>query len=220
MVVVAGPARARPQRWFFDLWSEFYDLPLVQRAVYRPEQDAVLAVLRTLSCRTVLDLGCGTGQLAHRIRRELPATRVAGCDFSPGMLARAAARNPGGAWVRGDALSLPFRSASLDAVVSTEAFHWFPNQCAALAEVARTLRPGGRFLVTIVTPPLAVVSHLAAAGSRLLGQPFHWPTARALRDALTAAGFEVEHQRYLLRFPGALLLPPTLTVAQRARPHC
>ena len=35
-----------PARWFFDLWAHVYDAELVQRVVYRPEQDAVLATLR------------------------------------------------------------------------------------------------------------------------------------------------------------------------------
>ena len=77
------------KRWFFDAWSRLYDLPVVQWLTYRPVHDAVLHVLREDRPRTVLDLGCGTGLLSQRIRRELPRVWVVGCDFSLGMLRRA-----------------------------------------------------------------------------------------------------------------------------------
>src|SRR5262245_60434107 len=60
------------KRWFFDVWSSFYDLRLVQRLTYRPVHDAVVRVLRHHEPRALLDLGCGTGLLTRRIRRALP----------------------------------------------------------------------------------------------------------------------------------------------------
>src|SRR6185369_17402603 len=90
-----------PKRWLFDLWARFYDLPWVQRAVYRPPHDAVLAELGDAGCRRVLDVGCGTGQLAARIRRALPGTEVVGCDFSNGMLQEARRRDRTADWVQG-----------------------------------------------------------------------------------------------------------------------
>ena len=199
----------------FDLWSSIYDLPLVQRVVYRPEHDAVLAALGPLACRRILDLACGTGQLGARLVRERPGAQIVGYDFSTGMLRQAAARVPAvAALVRGDAAALPFAAATFDAVVTTEAFHWFPDQGAALREVARVLRPDGRLVLTIVTPPFRLVSDAAALGSRLLGQRLHWPSPRELRDLFKASGLAVETQRYLLRLPGALMFPPTITVAR------
>src|SRR5512135_315397 len=94
------------QRWFFDAWARVYDFPVVQLATYRPVHDAVLRMLREAAVRRVLDIGCGTGQLATRIVETLPRTRVVGCDFSAGMLQRAAARSSGKRaprWVQGNA---------------------------------------------------------------------------------------------------------------------
>jgi len=215
---MAGPEPSPdgPRRWFFDLWSYVYDAEWVQRVVYRNEHEAVLAALRHEPPGDVLDVGCGTGQLGRRLRAALPDARVTGCDFSLGMLHRALARDRGVAWVRGDAAALPFRDQAFDAVVSTQAFHWFPAQEAVLREFARVLRPGGRFLLTVVMPPLAAVRRLGAVGSRALGQPFRWMSAADLHRAAAAAGFHVERQRRIFRLPGALLFPPVLTVARRA----
>lgn len=217
-----------PRRGFFDAWSRFYDLPLVQRATYRPVHDAVLAALAPRPHDSVLDLGCGTGQLLRRVAASLRSRRIVGCDFSAGMLAQAAARlaptsdarargEVGAhviALVRGDALRLPFGDAAFDAVVSTEAFHWFPDQAAALAELARVLVPGGVLLLGFVNPPLGLVTEIVAVGSRLLGAPLHWPTSAALRGMLATAGFAVTAQRRIFRVPG-FLVPPVLTQAVR-----
>ncbi len=207
--------RGGPDRWFFDVWSRFYDAPLVQRLTYRPEHDAVLRGLGRGGGRRILDVACGTGLLAARIRRELPDTSVVGVDFSRGMLAQAAAHERVVAAAQGSALDLPFRDASFDAVVSTEAFHWFPDQPRALAEFLRVLAPRGRLLVSLVNPPLEAMSRAGSRLSRLLGEPAHWPTRGRMRALVEDAGFRVESQRIVLRVPATLVLPSVLTIASR-----
>lgn len=201
-------------QWFFDLWSLGYDFELPQRLAYRPVHEAVLRMLEGHAPRRrILDVGCGTGELLRRMRAALPRDDVVGFDFSAGMLQRAAAKQCAVRLVRGDAGHLPFRDASIDVITSTEAFHWFPDQDQALREFRRVLTPGGRLLLALVTPPL-VLSRLADFGSRLSGQPFHWPAQAEMRHRLERAGFQVEAQRHIFRFPG-IFLQPTLTCAVR-----
>lgn len=208
-------AQRGPDRRLFDVWSRFYDAPLVQRLTYRPEQDAVLAGLVRRAPRRVLDVGCGTGLLAARIRRELQGAAVVGCDFSAGMLERAAGNAPGLPLARGSALALPFRAGAFDAVVSTEAFHWFPDQPAALREFHRVLAPGGCLLVSLIHPHLEAMSRAGDRMTRLLGEPAHWPTRSAMRRQVEGAGFRVRSQRFVPRLPAGLVLPSYLTVAER-----
>jgi ubiquinone/menaquinone biosynthesis C-methylase UbiE len=202
-----------PTRGLFDVWALFYDLPWLQRSVYRPPHDAVLTELRGARCRRVLDVGCGTGQLVARLRRELRGVELVGCDFSGGMLRQAQRRDGDVSWVRGDACRLPFRGGAFDAVVSTEAFHWFPDHGRALAEFRRVLRPRGRLLLALVNPRFALTGRIMHLASRAVGEPFYWPTADEMRRQVCAAGFRVERQVRLFRLPGALLVPPVLTVA-------
>ncbi len=204
-----------PDRRLFDFWSLFYDLPLVQRLTYRPLHDAVLQGLRTAGSRRILDVGCGTGLLAGRIRRASPRAFLVGCDFSRGMLGHAAARRPDLPWVQGNALQLPFRDGCFDAVLSTESFHWFPDPDAALAEFHRVLVPGGRTFIAMVNPPLEGMSRLTRFASRCVGEPIDWPTRDRMRRRLRAAGFRVERQRRLYRLPAGVLLPPVLSVGLR-----
>lgn len=209
--------RRGPDRQLFDLWSNFYDAPLVQRLTYRPEHDAVVRALRREPVKRVLDVGCGTGILTRRIASQLPAAHVVGCDFSAGMLRQASSRRHAAGWVRGNALQLPFADALFDAVVSTEAFHWFPDQAAALAEFYRVLRPGGRMLVSLINPPLEVVSRITRRSSRLIGQPLFWPTRSRMREQTRAAGFRVLAQHRVFRVPAGILMPSVLTVGVRPR---
>jgi ubiquinone/menaquinone biosynthesis C-methylase UbiE len=209
--------RAGPTRGFFDAWSRVYDFPLVQRATYRPVHDAVLRALAAERWSRVLDIGCGTGRLAARLVRGHRGRHVVGCDFSAGMLEHAADRLRGHRGVmlaRGDATRLPFGEGAFDAAVSTEAFHWFPDQDAALGELRRVIRPGGRLLLALVSPPLELVSDVVEAGMRLIGQPLWWTSPAKLRAQVERAGFRVERQRRIFRIPG-FLLPPMLTVARR-----
>jgi SAM-dependent methyltransferase len=106
---------------------------------------------------------------------------------------------------------LPFKDASFEAVVSTEAFHWFPDPNAALREFNRVLAPGGRLLVALVNVRVPTTSRLAHAGSKALGQPAHWPTRAEMADRVRDAGFSVERQKRIFRL-GGLLIPTVLTI--------
>jgi SAM-dependent methyltransferase len=112
----------------------------------RPEYPAaVMAWLRDdlalCAGKTVLDLGAGTGKfLPH-----LSATGAVVIAVEPvaAMRAQLLERNPGVAAKPGTAEQIPLGDGAVDAIVCAQAFHWFANP-AALAEIHRVLKPGGR----------------------------------------------------------------------------
>jgi ubiquinone/menaquinone biosynthesis C-methylase UbiE len=203
-------------RRFFDRWSLTYNNPVIQAATYRPVQDAVIRSLRRQRPRRILDLGCGTGLLTTRLVDEL-GVPVTGCDYSRGMLDKAALRSLVPGWVQGDAMALPFAAGCVDAVVSTESFHWYPDQARSLQELFRVLAPDGRAYLALINPPTPVISAMTARWSRMVGQPLHWPTPRRMRAMAVAAGFRVVEQRPVLRLPVSALFPTVVTVLQRPR---
>jgi ubiquinone/menaquinone biosynthesis C-methylase UbiE len=136
---------------FWSLAAPAYDLRCLQRALYQPAQDEVIAALRDRAPRRVADIACGTGILASRIAADLRPDEVYGVDMSDGMLAAARRRSSAVSWKRGPAERLPFVDESLDAVVTTSAFHFF-DQPAALAEFHRVLAPGGLVAVATISP--------------------------------------------------------------------
>jgi SAM-dependent methyltransferase len=94
-----------------------------------------------------LEVGCGTGVYAERIR-QLGWTPV-GVDLSARMLRHASARLP---VARADATRLPLTDASHDAVVSVMVHTDLPDYRPVLEEISRVLRPGGRFVHVGVHP--------------------------------------------------------------------
>lgn len=116
----------------------------------------------------LLDVGCGTGRLALLARRRCPQARVVGIDATPGMIRRAR-RNAEAAGLTAEfraglAERLEFPDASFEAVTSTFTFHHLPLglKRAALAEMLRVLKPGGRLVVADYATPVGALGHLAA----------------------------------------------------------
>jgi hypothetical protein len=60
-----------------------------------------------------------------------------------------------------------------------------------------------------------VLSGIMYVGSRLVGEPFYWPTRQHMRALVEGAGFRVVAQRRVHRLPAGRLFPPVLTVAVR-----
>ncbi len=195
----------------FDRVAHLYDTSWVQQALYMAVQDRALTELRAWRPGSVLDVGCGTGIFADRIDRELAPGGAAGCDLSAGMLAEAATRSRRVGWVRGDSARLPFRRGSFDAVVCTQAFHFF-DQPQAWAEFHRVLTPGGHALVGMIHPRTAIgsdrFSRLSSGASKT---KVTFPTAAVMRRLATSAGFEViaQHQ---IEWRFRRMVPLVLTV--------
>jgi len=101
-----------------------------------------------------LDVGSGPGNVTASLARVAgPDGLALGVDISEPMLARAV-RNEAGphvGFIRADAQRLPLRDNTVDAVVSTAALQLIPHPTAALTEMARVLRPGGRLAIMVPT---------------------------------------------------------------------
>lgn len=99
----------------------------------------------------VLDVGPGPGHYAFEMSSAVGNTgRIAGVDNAKDSIETARRRCAGLANVGfrlGDAADLPFAEATFDAVLSTQTFEYLPDVGAALAEVFRVLKPGGRVLI-------------------------------------------------------------------------
>jgi ubiquinone/menaquinone biosynthesis C-methylase UbiE len=201
----------------FDRVARLYDAGWLQRALYVAVQDRALAELRAVRPGSVLDVGCGTGIFAARLDRELVPGGVAGCDLSGGMLAEAAARSRRVGWVRGDSGRLPVRAGAVDALVCTQAFHFF-DQPAAWAEFRRVLAPGGHALVGMINPRTAAGSRrLTTLTTATAKTRVNWPTNPEMRHMAVDAGFEVIAQ-HAVDWRFRRIAPLVLTVGRAPSP--
>ncbi|MBA2461496.1 MAG: class I SAM-dependent methyltransferase [Actinobacteria bacterium] len=106
-------------------------------------RDVVVSELRRIAPQRVLEVGCGWGELAERIEREIGCGIVA-LDLSPRMVELA--RERGVDAQVGDVQELPFEEGEFDAVVAAWMLYHVPDLERGLAEIARVVRPGGAFV--------------------------------------------------------------------------
>ena len=104
----------------------------------------VVRLLAPQNGERILDLGCGTGHLAHLIARA--GARVTGVDNSPAMIERAQAMYPDLDFKVMSATDLHFETP-FDAVFSNATLHWVLDKENAVEKVAQALKPGGRFVL-------------------------------------------------------------------------
>lgn len=117
------------------------------------EQILPLATEHLTGARRVLDVGCGDGQVARRALQG-GASAAVGVDPTWAQLAVAAGRSTGERYARAQAAALPFTEGSFDAVVACLVFEHIHGLDVAIAEVARVLSTGGRFLLFLNHPLL------------------------------------------------------------------
>jgi SAM-dependent methyltransferase len=117
------------------------------------EQILPMAEADLAGAASVLDVGCGEGQLS-RLASAGGASLVVGVDPTSAQTLEARRRGGGPVYARGAAAALPFPSSSFDAVVACLVFEHIDEVDQALAEVGRVLRPGGRFLFFLNHPLL------------------------------------------------------------------
>ena len=146
-----GDEKARAVRDMFDAIAPRYDLVnrIMTFRMYVGWRRRAVASLALRRGSVVADLACGTGDLCD----ELASAGLApiGIDVSFGMLANARTAAP---LLQGDALRLPVRSGRLDGVTCGFALRNLVSLEPFLAELASTVRPGGRIaLLEVATPP-------------------------------------------------------------------
>ena len=117
------------------------------------EQIIPLAAECLAGAHRVVDIGTGEGQLA-RVAVGLGAELVAGVDPTRAQLQVARERAGGPRYLRGTADRLPFAGESFDAAIACLVFEHIPDHQQGIAEVARVLEPGGRFVFLLNHPLL------------------------------------------------------------------
>jgi ubiquinone/menaquinone biosynthesis C-methylase UbiE len=192
------------RREFFDRiatqWDGFVDLAEMGETLR-----AGLLEVDIAPNSTVVDLGCGTGNLSLALLERLgPEGCVLGVDFSPHMLREAQRKVKDGrvTWIVADAADLPLESSTADCVICFSAWPHFFDPARVLSEVLRVLRPGGELHIWHAAPRATINQIHAEAGEAVAHDIL--PSGHSLAALVTSSGlqpFEVvdDEQRYLVR---------------------
>ncbi len=173
-------------RQAFDVIAPRYDLvsSLMTLGMGDHWRRAAAEAADVSACSSVLDAFTGTGDLALMLAdRVASGGEVIGVDFSPAMIDRArlkaAARGRRCRFEVADVLDLPFEDDRFDAVTASGGLRSLDDPSAAVREMARVARPGGRIVVLEINPPrhLRGIHHrvlefaMPAVGGLLGGDP-------------------------------------------------
>ncbi len=152
---------SRAVREMFTSIAPSYDLlnhllsANVDKMWWRRTARAFRPILRRSDAH-VLDLCCGTGDMAFALRKQGTAAKITGADFSHAMLSRASAKTTGKTpviWIEADALRLPFPEDRFDLITSAFGFRNLADYDAGLREILRVLKPGAEFAMLECSKP-------------------------------------------------------------------
>ncbi|HEY3120025.1 MAG TPA: class I SAM-dependent methyltransferase, partial [Vicinamibacteria bacterium] len=183
----------------FHLLTPLYDLGTALFGFGRRFKEGVVAQAGLADGARVLDVGCGTGQLADALKRAHPRATVVGVDADPRILEIARRRiaragHAGVELVCARAERTGLEGASFDTALSTLVFHHLPVEAkeGAVREITRLLRPGGRFLLVDLRPLMAVGRPLDPEGRRSMRLALRANTPEMLGVIFEEAGLEVD----------------------------
>jgi trans-aconitate methyltransferase len=145
----------------------------------------------------ILDLGCGTGQLASEIAAS--GARVTGMDNSETMIEKARATHAGLQFEVKDARDFHY-DEPFDAVFSNAALHWIDDQRSVIACIKSSLKPGGRLILEMggkgnvqdILQALDEAMWEAGCRERLTGEGWYFPSIGEYAAILESGGFEVK----------------------------
>jgi ubiquinone/menaquinone biosynthesis C-methylase UbiE len=178
-------------------WARTYERswfqPLLFDRVHKVMLDLLAGEGEESEPERVLDVGCGTGKLLRKVRARWPTAQLIGVDATEEMVDVAHRLAPAVTFCVGVAEVLPLPDASVDVALSTYSFHHWNDQAAGVREVARVLRPGGRFFLADVQIPAGLATILR----HFLPKNPHSRTNNraALRGFFVQAGLDVQVQR-------------------------
>lgn len=191
-------------------FPEMYDRHLVP-PLFRPWAELLLELAPPARGDRVLDVACGTGIVARLAQEKVGARgRVGGVDLSPAMLGVARTASPDIEWREGSAVALPVEEGeAFDIVFCQQGLQFFPDKVEAVAEMRRTLAPGGRLALAVwrsdeESPFLLKLRRIAERRVGPIQDARHgFPDEAALGALLSDAGFEdvtVEPRSLTMRF--------------------
>ncbi|MEH1846094.1 MAG: methyltransferase domain-containing protein [Nostoc sp.] len=164
----------------------------------------LLKLLNPQPGESILDLGCGTGQLTEKIAQA--GAQVMGVDYASAMIEKARQNYPHIRFDVADARNFQV-DKPLDAVFSNAVLHWVKQADSAIASIHQALKPGGRFVAefggkgnieAIATALYSALKSIGIPQAQALN-PWYYPSIGEYASLLEQQGFDVIHAMLFAR---------------------
>jgi SAM-dependent methyltransferase len=186
------------------------DFPAIAKRQLWPVGERIVRRMEIRTGEDVLDIACGTGNAA--LRAASAGGRTVGVDLTPELLevgrALAGEARVSIDWREGDAEALPVKDESFDVVLSVFGCMFAPRHQVAAREIARVLKPNGRFGLCNWTPEgttgkffRAMSTYMPAPPPDLAQPPLLWGSENHVRELFKDTGIKLEFARETVEAP-------------------
>lgn len=135
----------------FNEWSKKYDKSILQSLVFRNSHDVMIRdIINDSRPLKILDIGCGTGEFALKLRKHKKDSNIFGIDISVDMVNVAKAKTKFDKDVDfriGDVEKMPYDNNYFDCITCAHSFHHYPNKGKAIGEMFRVLKNDGKAMI-------------------------------------------------------------------------
>ncbi|MGA2386755.1 MAG: class I SAM-dependent methyltransferase [Candidatus Bathyarchaeia archaeon] len=192
-----GAKQENPDVEHFNRRAATYETASSQGYFFDRIQRRILKLAKTQNPQVILDVGCGTGRLLRKAKQQWPDAHLVGVDAAEKMIQQATELFPEAEFHVAMAEALPLPDASVDLAFSTMSFHHWANQAQGIREVARVLRPQGRFALADIVVPRWMMFFV---------RHFKYNSPAKIREMFVQAGLPVELQQKPWRWSRVLLI--------------
>jgi ubiquinone/menaquinone biosynthesis C-methylase UbiE len=133
----------------FTKWAKTYDNPITS-ITFQRTNSKIVNLLNPKTNSSLLDVGCGSGILLHKLQSLHRNMKLYGLDITPKMVEIAKIKfknNPQIEITLGSAINMPYKNNSIDYVTCASSFHHHPNPTLSITEMVRVLKPGGKLII-------------------------------------------------------------------------
>jgi ubiquinone/menaquinone biosynthesis C-methylase UbiE len=163
----------------WDFWADRYSRLWVQKVSLGPTRDYILGEIKEMALgrNTLLDLGCGPGELLYEIGEKFPQLELTGVDYSPRMLEISQQRNGKVRHMLMDAADLDQLEIRYDIIVCTHSLPYYRDPKEVFRKLSRILSKKGRLMVGFASGN-SVYDQAVLSAVKLTTGKAHYPSDR------------------------------------------
>ncbi|WP_409228094.1 class I SAM-dependent methyltransferase [Gudongella sp. SC589] len=187
------------EKTIWDFWAGRYNKLWVQKKSLRPTREYVKDIIKgewMEGARSLLDLGCGPGELIRSVREELRDMEITGLDFSKGMLQTSRRNNPYVRHLNMEAEDIGDLDEKFDLISCTHSLPYYRNKRGVIKDIAERLNPGGKLIIAFASGDTAY-DKVALSLVKLTTGPASYPSDVEFRDMVR--GFFLVERRHVIR---------------------